>query len=102
MAQVGGDVGVGTVQPLPAPERVSLAHHGVEVGERRNCLGICGLVVGDDGEPEPQLGEPNGGRVEVDPEEVPGQDAASRRGGRLVRPTRQRDEVIHCAEKECA
>ncbi|HEX6434448.1 MAG TPA: hypothetical protein VFZ87_09395 [Gemmatimonadales bacterium] len=51
-------------------EGVPLADEAVQVRQGSDLLGTIGRIVGDHGQPEPKLGEPNSRRVAVNSEQV--------------------------------
>ena len=66
-------------------QAVALAQVPVEVGQRRHVLPVR-VVADDEGEPEPQLGEPDGHGIQVHAEQVVAHDRATPQGSVLFRP----------------
>jgi len=88
-------------------ERVPLAHVPVQVRQRRDPgqLPVVGLGahVGDQGEPEPQLGEPHRGEAQIHSEQRMRHHVAPHRAGRrFARRAPQPGQLLERAEQECA
>ena len=84
-----GQARIGSAQPYLSSDRleqgVALANEAVEVGQRLHQLGSILPILGDHGQPEPELREPHRGGAAVDAEQRALKDAAAaRRGGDAV------------------
>jgi len=83
-AHPGGRGGVEVTRRLEGREQaVALAEILVEVGQRRDVLQPR-VVVHEEREPQPELGQPHGHGVEIHAEQVVADDGAPSLGGRLA------------------
>src|SRR5438552_1064582 len=80
--------------PSSRSRRGALKDMPVEIGKRRDGFEVGSFIVRDQGEPEPQLGKPHGGRREIDAKQRVGEDVAlDGRGGPVAggAPERRQD-----------
>ena len=89
--------------PLDRLEQtVALAYQAVEVRQRLHPVGALLAIVGDDGEPEPELGEPHCRGAPVHAEQVALEDAAAVGGRRPARRPRERGQPVERTQQEGA